>query len=262
MGIESTEESAESRDFVTALARGLDVLRVCAGKPEGLTLSEVANFVALPRAAVRRSLITLVSTGYLFQTGRLFIPTTKVLSLSARVKDMPLPRLAQPILESLSKALDESASLAVLDGKDILYIGRAEANRILSVDLSVGARLPAWCTSMGRVLLASLSEEERKQHIPEQLTMRTVHTIGDKSQLNGAFDSIRKQGFCLLDQELELGLRSVAAPVHDSTGKVIAALNVGMHAARLSLDAVNENVVPAVVKAAQDLSEAIQLQNK
>ncbi|GAN67304.1 IclR family transcriptional regulator domain-containing protein [Acetobacter orleanensis] len=250
MSAEEVENISESREFVTALARGLEVLRVCAARPEGMTLSEAAQAVGLPRAAVRRSLLTLTATGYLSQVGRIFIPTPKVLNLSARVADLPLPRLAQPVLTELSRTLDESASLATLDGKDILYIARAETHRILAVDLSVGSRLPAWCTSMGRVLLAALPEEARNQHIPEQLTARTARTVTDKVALQDILINIREQGYCLLDQELELGLRSVAAPVRNSAGDVIAALNVGMHATRMSLKDVQHTVVPAVIKAA------------
>ncbi|MCP1246665.1 helix-turn-helix domain-containing protein [Acetobacter cerevisiae] len=253
MSIEKAENISENREFVTALARGLEVLRVCAARPEGMTLSEAAQAVGLPRAAVRRSLLTLTAMGYLSQAGRIFMPTPKVLNLSARVADLPLPRLAQPLLTELSRSLDESASLATLDGMDILYIARAETNRILAVDLSVGSRLPAWCTSMGRVLLSALPAEARNQHIPEQLTARTARTVTDRVALNDILTNIRQHGYCLLDQELELGLRSVAAPVRNSAGDVVAALNVGMHATRMSLKEMQQTIVPAVIRTASSL---------
>ncbi|NHO33020.1 IclR family transcriptional regulator domain-containing protein [Acetobacter fallax] len=256
------DESIESRDFVTGLARGLDVLRVCAASPEGLTLSDVARVVDLPRAAVRRSLLTLVATGYVTRSGRLFQPTPRVLGLSARVADMTLPRLAQPVLDELSRTLDESASLATLDGPDILYIGRSETRRILSVDLSVGSRLPAWCTSMGRILLAALPPGERQSHIPTILPARTPKTITDHARLSATLDDIATAGYCILEQELETGLRSVAAPVRDGEGRVVAALNVGTQAARTSLRDVRRVIVPAVVRAAATLTEAVRLQRR
>ncbi|NHN83612.1 IclR family transcriptional regulator [Acetobacter musti] len=218
--------------------------------------------VDLPRAAVRRSLLTLVATGYVTRSGRLFQPTPRVLGLSARVADMPLPRLAQPVLDDLSRSIDESASLATLDGPDILYIGRSETRRILGVDLSVGSRLPAWCTSMGRVLIAALPAAERQAHIPANLTARTPKTITDHAELDAVLDGIAADGYCILEQELELGLRSVAAPVRDGTGQVVAALNVGTQAARTSLRDVRRIIVPAVIRAAATLTEAIRLQRR
>ncbi|GBQ19087.1 IclR family transcriptional regulator C-terminal domain-containing protein [Gluconacetobacter sacchari] len=256
------DEPAESRDFVTALARGLDVLRVCAQAPEGLTLADVARQVDLPRAAVRRALLTLVTTGYLVQYGRLFQVTPRVLDLSARMKDLPLPRLAQPILNQLSETLNESASLAILDGRDILYIARTETRRILAVDLTVGARLPAWCTSMGRVLLAALPDTERRGHMPPVLDARTPRTTTDLAALGRLFAQIRRDGYCVQDQELETGLRSVAAPVRGPDGTVVAALNVSTQAARTSMRDLRKLVIPAVVDAATALGHALKGQTR
>ncbi|NHN86344.1 helix-turn-helix domain-containing protein [Acetobacter musti] len=258
----SADDVTESRDFVTALARGLDVLRACAAAPEGLSLSDVARETDLPRAAARRALLTLVATGYVVQNGRLFQPTPRVLDLSARVADMPLPRLAQPILDRLSHTLGESASLAILDGTDILYIARSEIRRILAVDLRVGAKLPAWCTSMGRVLLAALPEAERRRHIPEKLDARTFRTTTDHKTLNTLLDEIRADGYCLQDQELEPGLRSVAAPVSGHDGSVVAALNISTQATRTPLRVLRRTIVPAVTEAAAALGNALQHQQR
>ncbi|MCP1196043.1 helix-turn-helix domain-containing protein [Acetobacter senegalensis] len=258
----SVGDVTESRDFVTALARGLDVLRVCAAAPEGRSLSDVARETDMPRAAARRALLTLVATGYVVQSGRLFQPTPRVLDLSARVADMPLPRLAQPILDKLSNTLGESASLAILDGTDILYIARSENRRILAVDLRVGAKLPAWCTSMGRVLLAVLSEAERSRHIPKKLDSRTTRTTTDHETLSMILDSIKDDGYCIQDQELELGLRSVAAPVFGHDGKVVAALNISTQASRTPLRLLRHTIVPAVREAAVALGHAIQHQQR
>lgn len=253
-----TGEPAENRDFVTALARGLDVLRVCAQERDGITLAAVAQRVDLPRAAARRALLTLVATGYLTQSGRLFQVTPRVLDLSAGMKDLPLPRLAQPILNGLSQTLGESASLAILDGMDILYIARTETRRILAVDLSIGARLPAWCTSMGRVLLAALPDDERPRHMPATLDARTSRTITDPAALADLFSQIRHDGYCIQDQELETGLRSVAAPVCGPDGRVVAALNVSTQATRTPMRDLRKFVVPAVVDAAMAVSRALR----
>ncbi|KAA8385835.1 helix-turn-helix domain-containing protein [Acetobacter tropicalis] len=257
-----TDDPVESRDFVTALARGLDVLKTCSDAPDGLTLSDVARKVNLPRAAVRRALLTLVATGYLAQNGRLFQSTPRVLDLSGRVSDLPLPRLAQPILNQLSHTLGESASLAILDGQDILYIARSEARRILAVDLTVGGHLPAWCTSMGRVLLAGLSEPERLQHLPPVLEARTSRTITDFDTLHQHLKQIRSDGYCVQDQELEAGLRSVAAPVLGHKSKVVAALNVSTQATRTPLRELKRYILPAVIDAAAALGQALRKQQR
>ncbi|WP_159103447.1 IclR family transcriptional regulator domain-containing protein [Asaia prunellae] len=211
---------------MTALARGLDALRICARYPNGMTLSAVARELSLPRAAVRRSLLTLSAMGYVSQTGAIFQITPKVLDLAAGMMNLPLPKLAHPVLQQLSDTLQESASVAILDGLDILYVARSESRRILSVDLGIGARLPAWCTSMGRVLLAYLSESQRREHMPIELVARTPRTITDRVLLSTLLDRIRDDGYCIQDQELEMGLRSVAVPIWGAEGRVVAALNV------------------------------------
>jgi len=251
-------DASENREFVTALARGLDALRICARYPNGMTLSAVARELSLPRAAVRRSLLTLSAMGYVSQTGAIFQITPKVLDLAAGMMNLPLPKLAHPVLQQLSDTLQESASVAILDGLDILYVARSESRRILSVDLGIGARLPAWCTSMGRVLLAYLSESQRREHMPIELVARTPRTITDRVLLSTLLDRIRDDGFCIQDQELEMGLRSVAVPIWGAEGRVVAALNVSTQAARTPFSQLEKQVVSAAKRSAAEIGQRLR----
>ena len=223
------------RDFVTALARGLEVLQACAASPEGITMAEAARRTGLARASVRRSLLTLVDVGYVVANGRDFMLTPKVLSLGSGLSSLSLPRVAQPLLDRLAEELGESVSLATLDGPEILYVARSEVRRIVGLTLQAGSRLPAYCTSMGRVLLAALPAEDVPRHLPSVLPARTPHTITKPEALRAVLGSVRDDGFCILDQELELGLRSLSVPVTDAGNRVMAALNVSTQAARTGL---------------------------
>ena len=244
-------QGADGPDFVAALARGLDVLQVCADQPDGVTLAEAARRTGHTRASVRRSLLTLASRGYLILDGRDFVATPKILSLGVGLSRMPLSRLAQPLLDRLSRAHGESFSMAMLDGRDIVYVARSEARRILAVDLSVGSRLPAYCTSMGRVLLAGLPEADRAARLPASPEARTDRTITDASRLLDLLRQVDRDGYCILDQELEVGLRSLAVPVRRADGRVAIALNVSTQAGRVDLAALRR-LLPALQAAAGD----------
>lgn len=222
--------------FVQSLARGLTVIRAFDGDHPSMTLSEVAKRADLNRAAARRFLHTLVELGYVRTDGRTFELTPLVLQLGyAFMSGQTLPRLAQPLLEDLSAKLHESVSMAVLDGADIVYVARIHTKRIMSTAITVGTRFPAYVTSMGRVLLAALPEQELDRYLdalePRALTSRT---ITDKGLLREQIELVAAQGWAMIDQELEQGLRSVAVPVVDVDGKVVAALNVSMQASLLS----------------------------
>ncbi len=247
-----------SREFVTALARGLDVLQACAASPKGVTLADAARQTGLARASVRRSLLTLCATGYVIVDGRMFLLTPKVLTLGAGLAIDSLPRLAQPLLDRLSRDFDESFSIATLDGPDILYVARSEARRIVALTLAVGSRLPAYCTSMGRVLLASLPPAEMERRLPESLLARTPRTVTDRTILVRLIAQVHHEGYCILDQELELGLRSLAVPVLNAAGDVVAALNVGTQAARTPLRDLRRVLLPALQEAALSLRPAMQ----
>lgn len=249
-------EDGKNRDFVDALARGLDVLLACAESPNGITLAEAARRTGTTRASARRSLLTLAAKGFLIEDERSFRLTPKVLTLAAPLASTPLPRLAQPILDRLSKTFGESFSLAALVERDIVYLARSEARRIVALDLTVGSRLPAWCTSMGRVLLAGLPERERHAHLPEALVARTPKTIIDRTALLDLLHCIERDGYCLLDEELEQGLRSLAVPVRRPDGSVAASLNVSTQTIRTSQDTLIEKLLPALHAAADLISPA------
>lgn len=212
-----------SDDFVQSLARGLAVIRAFDADHPELTLSEVARRAELPRAAARRFLRTLHHLGYVHSDDKVFRLTPRVLELGfSYLSALSLPEIAQPHLERLSHELDESVSAAVLDGDDIVYVARVATRRIMSVGITIGTRFPARQTSMGRVLLAAADAD----HAPE----------------------VRAAGWALVDQELEPGLRAVAAPVRDRTGEVVAAVNVSTSAARTTLEHMREVYLPALLR--------------
>jgi IclR family transcriptional regulator, pca regulon regulatory protein len=223
-------------DFVLSLARGLRVIEAFEGHTGGRSVADVARLTGLSRAAVRRSLKTLQVLGYAESSGPVHRLTTRVLRLGfSYLSSASLPTLAQPLLEQVTEMVHESSSLCVLEGDEIVYIARSASKRIMSVGLSVGSRLPAYCTSMGRILLAALPEEQLTSHLKDaRVKALTPKTITDKRLLREIIVRIRTDGFALTDEELELGLRSIAVPVRSRNGRVVAAMNIGVHAARVS----------------------------
>jgi len=206
-------------DFVQAFARGLAVIRAFDADHAELTLSEVAARAEVPRAAARRFLATLVALGYVRATDRHFALTPRVLELGySYLSSLSLPAIAQPHLERLSHAVDESSSLAVLDGLDVVYVARVPTRRIMSVSIQLGTRFPAWATSLGRVLLAALPVDEADAVLASSDRRPfTPGTLVDRTALLAELDRVRREGFALVDGELEEGLRSIAAPVRDIT---------------------------------------------
>ncbi len=247
---------ARNSDFVQSLERGLSVIRAFDEDHRELTLSDVARATGLTRAAARRFLLTLVKLGYVhFDSGR-FSLRPRVLELGfAYLSSLSLPEVAQPHLEALVAKVNESSSISVLDDMDVVYVVRVPTRRIMSITLAVGTRLPAYATSMGRVLLASLSEEELDGRLArldiEPLTKRTVKNV---DALRTTLDRVRRQGFAVTDQELEEGLRSAAVPVRDASGTVVAALNVSVHASRASMQSLRADFLPR----AQETAVAIE----
>ena len=219
-----------------SLARGLRVIEIFEGRTEGLTVTDVARETGFSRAAVRRLLITLELLGYAEITGRVYRLRPPVLKLGfSYLSSTSLATMAQPVLERVTEAAHESSSLSVLDDDQVLYLARSTAKRVMSVGLSVGSRLPAYCTSMGRVLLAALPDEELTTVLNRlEIKALTPKTTVDKSLLQEIIRRVRMEGFALADEELELGLRSLAVPVKTRSGRVIAAMNTGVHAARVS----------------------------
>src|SRR3990170_6819320 len=204
--------SQPSAQYVQSLARGLSVIRAFDADNPEMTLSDVARLTGLTRATARRFLLTLVDLGYVRTDGKVFVLTARVLELGySYLSGLSLPELVQPHLEELMSAVHESTSASVLDGTDIAYVARVPTRRIMSVGINIGTRFPAYATSMGRVLLAALPEDELSRHVPdtelEALTLRTISSIGE---LRDELARVREQGWALVDQELEIGLRSIA----------------------------------------------------
>jgi IclR family pca regulon transcriptional regulator len=224
-------------DHVRSLARGLAVIRAFDAEQPEQTLSDVARRTGLTRAAARRFLLTLVELGYVRTDGRLFALTPRVLELGfAYLSSRSLPEVAAPHLEALVGRVRASASVSVLDGTDVVYVARVPTSRIMTVAITIGARFPAYATSMGRVLLAALPAAERAERLaalrPEALTDRT---LTDPAALARELDAVGEAGFCVVDEELELGLRSLAVPVRDRHGTVVAAANVSTRAGSADL---------------------------
>jgi IclR family transcriptional regulator, pca regulon regulatory protein len=243
-------------EFVQSLERGLAVICAFDRDHAELTLSEVAAKTGVTRATARRFLLTLQSLGYVRTDGRFFSLTPRVLELGyAYLSSLSLPEVAEPHLEALVAEVNESSSVSVLDGDDVVYVARVPVSRIMAVAISVGTRFPAYATSMGRVLLSGLSEAELETYLGkvslEKLTGRTVTTI---SALRTEVGRVRGQGYALVDQELEEGLRAVAAPIRDRTGRVVASLNISAHASRTSLEAMRRTFLPPLLAAAARIS--------
>lgn len=233
-------------EFLQSLARGLTVLRVLGTARGGLALSRVAEAAALPRATARRSLITLQHHGYVRAEGPLFALTPRVLELGyARLSALDLAQLVRPHLVRLTARVGESSSVAVLDGDDIRYVARSAAGRIMSVTVTVGTRLPCYATAMGRVLLAGLPGDERADRLgvlsAQPLTPRTRTGA---AELTAALDRAADQDYALVDGELEPGLRSIAVPLRDRHGRVVAAVNVAQHAGRGTPQQLIDGILP------------------
>lgn len=224
--------------FVQSLERGLSVIRAFDADAPALTLSEVARRTGLTRAAARRFLLTLVDLGYVHFDGRMFTLTPRVLELGyAYLSSLSLPEVAEPHLERLVAEIRESSSVSVLDAEDVVYVARVPVSRIMTVSINVGTRFPAYATSMGRVLLAGLDADELDAYFarvtPQQLSPRSLTSV---RALREEIARVRRAGFAVVDQELEVGLRSIAVPVHDRTGRVVAAANVSAHASRRTVE--------------------------
>jgi IclR family pca regulon transcriptional regulator len=249
---------AASDQYVQSLARGLAVIRAFDTDHPKMTLTEVAARTDLTRATARRFLYTLVELGYVRTDGKIFALTAKVLQLGyAYLSGLSLPQLAQPNLEELALQLGESTSAAVLDGTDIAYIARVATRRIMTVGITVGTRFPAYATSMGRVLLAALPPAQLEEYLAAaEIRPLTPRAIGTREALLAELDTVRTQGWCLLNQELELGLMSVAAPVHDGP-KVVAAINVSLQAQSVAAEPDPQSYLAAVRAATVSTAELI-----
>lgn len=235
---EAPATAVSERDFVASLDRGLTVLAALAAAPAGLSLAETAAAAAISRAAARRFLLTLAALGYVEPSGRRFRATAKVLDFGARyLAAMPFAQRAEPAMRALADDLNEACSVAVLDGTDIVYVARVPGPRVVSVTLTIGARLPAYCTALGRALLSGLSADRLASVLAASpVAAKTEHTLTDRSAIAAAVAKVRAEGYALVDQELEHGLRSIAVPLNSPGGAVVAALNVSAQAGRVPVE--------------------------
>ncbi len=246
-------------DFVLSLARGLAVIEAFQDRPDGVTVGDVASRTGLSRAAVRRLLITLELLGYASHNGPVYRLSSRALRLGfSFLSSSSLSALAQPILEEISAAIHESSSLSMLEGDEIVYLARSATRRVMSVGLSVGSRLPAYCTSMGRVLLAAMAKQDIESYLARvKLEGRTPKSITKKARFAAELERVRRQGYALVDEELEVGLRSLAVPVRSRSGKVVAAMNTGVQAARSTAHEMIDRFLPVLREGAERLALAL-----
>jgi IclR family pca regulon transcriptional regulator len=245
-------------DVLQSLERGLAVLQVFSKEHPRLTLSEVAKMAGITRATARRILLTLETLGYVRADGRLFSLTPRVLSLGfGYLSSLNLWEIAQPYMEELVEQTHESCSAATLDLPDVVYVARVPTRRIMTIALGIGSRLPAHATSMGRVLLADLPSAELEAFLASgPFDHCTERTAAEPEDLRKALQRVREQGWALVDQELEMGLRSVAAPIRGADGRAVAALNIAAAAPRVGLDELRGRFVPLLLQTAESISVA------
>lgn len=243
-------------NFMTSLARGLIVIQAFTQQSPQMTISQLSIRTGLSRAAVRRCLYTLVKLGFAAtEDGSRYALSPRMLTLShTYTTSNTLSTAAQPILERMSAAYHESFSVATLDGEDIVYIARTSVTRLMAVDLHIGSRLPAYCTSMGRVLLAYLPTEQLEQYLARAtLTAHTTRTVVSVDKLRSILRNVRRNGYALVDQEYEVGLRSLAVPVYAPSGRVVATINLSGNAPRLSVMDMQTRYLTPLRNAANEL---------
>ncbi|MGP1395952.1 MAG: IclR family transcriptional regulator domain-containing protein [Inquilinaceae bacterium] len=247
------------RDYVSSLARGLEILRAFSKTRKKMTLSEVAAETGITRAATRRFLLTLVREGYAATDGKLFDLTPQVLELGFSVLSrIATWDIAKPFLERLSEQIEESVSASVLDGFDVVYVSGAQFNRIISVGVSVGNRLPAYCTATGRVLLAGQPEGDWDAIVKAiKLEPRTQHTVTSKARFREILKETRAQGYSLVDQELEIGLLSIAIPLVTLSGRTVGSINVGCPSVRATPKDMVRRILPALQETGQQITQAL-----
>ena len=250
------DDAHDRRDHLQTLERGLSVMVAFSGSGPWMTLGELANATGLPKPTVRRILLTLEGLGYARSDGPRFALTPKVLGIGyAYLSSVRLTDVAHPLMEKLTDRLGVGTSLAALDGVDVVYVDRVQRQRVTSINLAAGTRLPAHATSMGHVLLADLGPEALDAYLARAaLPAMTDRTLTDSCQLRDRLALVRQRGWDVVDQELEVGRRSAAAPVRDAAGLVVAALALSCGTAERSLDDLVDRLVPALRETAREIS--------
>ncbi|MBD9374162.1 IclR family transcriptional regulator [Rhizobium sp. ARZ01] len=247
-------------DLLGGFAKGLKVIEAFGEDHPRMTITDIGKATGLDRATARRCLLTLSELGYAAYDGKFFELTPRILRLGhAYLSATPLPRLVQPYLDQLSEKVGQSASVSVLDGAEIVYVARAAQKRVMSISLMPGSRLPAYCASMGRVLLAALPVAEARALImATDMKANTVHTITDPDELMTELARARAQGYAIIDQELEIGLRSIAVPLENARGRVVAALNIGAPAGAVPVEDMTTLLLPAMREVQSALRPLLQ----
>ncbi|HEY7903276.1 MAG TPA: IclR family transcriptional regulator C-terminal domain-containing protein [Casimicrobiaceae bacterium] len=244
-------------DFMATLARGLAVVRAFTQQRRPLTIAQLSMKTGIPRAAVRRCLYTLAELGYVASDdGRNFMLRPRILALGhAYLTSSPLAASAQPILDNVSDTVHESCSMSILEGDEILYIGRSRtSSRIMSIDLTVGSRLPAYCTSMGRILLSGLDPKDLAAYCARvRIVPHTEKTQTSPARIRAIVEALRSRDCAIVDQELEIGLRSISVPVRDAHGRIAAAINISVQANRVSMPEMEARLKPHLLTAAHEL---------
>ncbi|MGY1838763.1 MULTISPECIES: IclR family transcriptional regulator domain-containing protein [unclassified Modestobacter] len=258
---EGASEAPRGDYFVQSLERGFTVIKAFSADEPELTLSDIARRTGMTRAAARRFLLTLVDLGYVAVDDRRFRLRPTVLELGfTYLSLLRLPDLAMPYLTELSRELQETTSMAVLDGPDVVYVARVGGRRVITSGITVGSRLPAYATSHGRVLLADLPDDRLDAYLAgTELTRRTARTITDPVALRERVLAARAQGWALLDQELEEGVTSMAMPVHGATGAAVASINIGAHSSRHTPEQLREVALPPLTDAVRQLERDMLL---
>lgn len=246
-------------DFVLSLARGLRVIESFEGYTDGRSIVEIALSTGLSRASIRRILLSLELLGYVERSRQVYRLKTQVMRLGfSFLSSSSVVEAARPVLERITEIVHESSSMSMLDGREIVYVARSAASRVLAAGLSVGSRLPAYCTSMGRVLLSGLSDVELDSYLGDlKPKAYTPRTIVKASQLRKAILAVRKQGYAIVSEELEAGLRSIAVPVYTRSNRIVAAINVGTHVSRVDHGTLLKSCLPALLDGAKTLRNVL-----
>lgn len=249
----------KSSDIISSMAKGLRVLECFGAQTPKLTITEAAKLAKLDRATARRCLLTLHHEGYAEYDGKFFTLTPRALRLGmGAIASLPLPQIVQPWLDQLTEQMGQSCSVSILDGTEIVYLARAAQKRVMSIGLMPGSRLPAHCTSMGRVLLAALPRDEAMDLVERSdLTPRTRFSVTEPSAVMARVDEAREKGYALIDQEVEIGLRSIAVPLVDGRGAVVAALNAGMAATQDNAQALIAGYLPRLLTVQSGLKRVL-----
>jgi IclR family transcriptional regulator, pca regulon regulatory protein len=246
-----------STDFVEALARGLSIITAFSPTATALSASEVAALTSLPRPTARRLLMTLEDLGYVRSRDGVYTLTTKVLELGTTyIATLGIWELARPHLEALVAQTGESSSMSQLDGSDIVYVARVPVPKIIALSVHIGTRFPAVATSMGQVLLTALDDDELKTVLATPSRSGVIpRVVPTREELVADLEIVRARGWALSDERLSLGIRSIAAPVRDASGGIVAAMNVTVHAAETSVEELQRRHLPLLLDTAAKITE-------